>query len=48
MAEAAATDTAAAPLRQFAGDRPAPMEMKPQPVDDDEEPGREGPVIDIY
>ena len=31
-AEAAATDTAAAPLRQFAGGRPAPMmEMKAQP-----------------
>jgi hypothetical protein len=29
--EAAATDTAAAPLRQFAGDRPALMEMKAQP-----------------
>jgi len=51
MAEAAATDTAAARHRQFAGDRPAPMEMKVQPgtsgLDDDEEPGQEGSFIDI-
>ena len=53
MAGAAATDTAAARHRQFAGNRPAPMEMNLEGaawnLDDDEElgQGREGPTQSI-
>jgi hypothetical protein len=54
MPEAAAAETAAARLRKFAGDWPAPMErmlFKAQPgtwTRRDEEPDREGPFIDTY